>query len=88
MEGAVILKASGLILFGALFLWLGIRGWIHRREDRISAIEAVILRDEEPMPFTKIDRALAYIQPILFCIMGPMMILGGVAILATTGDHT
>lgn len=86
MEGAVILKAGGLLVFGALFIWLGILGWKHRSEDRISVIEAVLLGDEEPLPFSRIDRALAYIQPFLFLFMGPMMVLGGVAIIATTGE--
>ncbi len=82
----MILKTGGLLIFGALLILLGIRGWMHRGEDRISAIELVVLGDQKPMPFTKVDRALAYIQPILFLILGPMMILSSAAILMTTGE--
>ena len=53
VEGAVILKGLGLIGFGLLFIWLGITSWRNRREDRISIIEAAILKvaDAEPLPF-------------------------------------
>ena len=53
MEGEIILKGLGLASLGLLFIWLGITGWKHRREDRISIIEAAILKaaDAQPQPF-------------------------------------
>lgn len=88
MEGALILKGLGLIGFGLLFIWLGVTGWRRRREDRISIIEAAILKaaDAEPQPFALWDRMWAYVQPVLMLILGPLMLLGGIAILSLLGE--
>ncbi len=89
MDWEVILKGFGLLIFGALFVWFGFHGWRHRREERISLIEAVILkagRGEAPLPSKLWDRAMAYIQPILFLIFGPLMIFGGIAVLSLLGE--
>jgi len=56
VEGEIILKGVGLLGFGLLFVWLGQNGWRHRREQRISLIEAAILkaaRESEPLPFNR-----------------------------------
>lgn len=61
----------------------------HRREERISLIEASILRaagEEEPLPLSRWDRVMAYVQPVLMLIFGPLMILLGVAVLALLGE--
>lgn len=84
MEGAVVLKGLGLLLFGGLFVWLGLDGWKHRREDRISLIEETILAaggDQEPLPFNRWDRIMAYVQPILLLVFGPAMICLSLVIL-------
>ena len=89
MEGAVILKALGLLGFGTLFVWMGLNGWRHRREQRVSLIEAAILKaakGEEPLPFNRRDRAMTYVQPVLMLIFGPLMILCGVAVLSLLGE--
>ncbi|BDI61908.1 hypothetical protein [Qipengyuania nanhaisediminis] len=89
MEGEIILKGGGVIGFGALFLWLGFTGWKARREERINLIEKAILEvagEDEPLPLSRLDRAMAYIQPILMLIFGPLMILTGIAILGLLGD--
>ena len=88
MEGAVILKGLGLLIFGLLFVWLGLDGWRRRRAERISLIEATILKaggEKEPQPFNRWDRMMAYVQPVLMLIFGPLMILGGVAVLSLLG---
>lgn len=89
MEGAVILKGLGLLTFGALFVWFGIDGWRHRREERINLIEAAILKagnEDKPLLFNRWDRMMAYVQPLLMLIFGPLMILGGVAVLSLLGE--
>ena len=84
MEGAVILKGLSLLLGGALFIWLGVVGWRHRRGERISMIETSILRmggEDDPLPYNRWDRVMAYVQPILMLIFGPAMIFLGSVIL-------
>ncbi len=83
MEGAVILKGAGLLVFGVLFIWLGISGWKHRREARVSLTEATILKaaDADPLPLSRWDRAMAYVQPILALIFGPTMVFLGLVLL-------
>jgi hypothetical protein len=83
VEGALILKGIGLLCAGALFVWLGLSGWKHRREERISLIEAAILKPggAEPLPHNQWDRAMAYLQPVLMLIFGPAMILLGFVLL-------
>lgn len=88
MEGEIVLKGLGLIGFGLLFIWLGITGWRSRREERISIIEAAILKatDAEPQPLGRWDRIWAYVQPVLQLIFGTLMLLGGIAILSLLGE--
>ena len=88
MEGEVILKGGGFLVGGLLFIWLGILGWKHRREDRISVIEAAILKtaDAEPMPRNRWDRVMAYVQPILMLVFGPLMVVIGIGILTLMGE--
>ena len=92
MEGSVILKGLGLLIFGAMFVWFGIDGWRHRRQERISLIEAAILKaggDDNPLPLNRWDRMMAYVQPVLMLIFGPMMILlGRLALFGLTGERT
>ncbi|MGY6637364.1 MAG: hypothetical protein ACXIUO_09515 [Erythrobacter sp.] len=85
MEGEIVLQGLGLIGFGLLFIWLGITGWKSRREERISIIEAAILKatDAEPQPFGRWDSMWAHVQPVLMLIFGPLMLLSGIAILIT-----
>ncbi|GGA06894.1 hypothetical protein GCM10010923_16060 [Blastomonas marina] len=84
MEGEVITKGFGLLVFGALFVWRGIDGWRHRREERITLIEAATLKiggEDEPLPLNRWDRMMAYAQPVLMLLFGPAMIVLGFAIL-------
>lgn len=88
MEGEITVKGLGLIGFGLLFIWLGITGWRHRRDERISIIEAAILKatDAEPLPLSRWDRAWAYAQPVLALTFGPLMLFGGIAVLSLLGE--
>ena len=88
MEGEIILKGLALIGLGLLFIWLGVTGWRNRHEGRISIIEAVILKtaDAEPQPFGRWDRMWACVQPVLMIIFGPLMLLGGIAVLSLSGE--
>lgn len=88
MEGEIILKGGGFLVGGLLFIWLGILGWKHRREDRISIIEAAILKsaDAEPLPRNRWDRVMAYVQPILMLVFGPLMVVIGIGILTLMGE--
>ncbi|MGB3471311.1 MAG: hypothetical protein WBA51_10860 [Erythrobacter sp.] len=89
MDWEIILKGSGVVAFGLLFIVLGIIGWRHRREERINLIEAALLKlgdDDEPSPFSRWDRAMAYIQPVLMLIFGPLMVIGGIGILTLLGE--
>ena len=89
MEGEVITKGAGLLVFGSLFVWMGLDGWRQRREERISLIEAALLKagdEDEPLPLNRWDRAMAYVQPVLLLIFGPLMIIGGIAVLSLSGE--
>ncbi len=89
MDWEIILKGFGLVIFGLLFLRLGLDGWKHRRAERISLIEAAILKaggEDEPLPFNRWDRMMAYLQPVLMLVFGPLMIFGGIAVLSLLGD--
>lgn len=89
MEGEVILTGASLSAFGLLFTWLGVTGLRHRRKEHISLIEATILKaagQKDPLPFNRWDRIMAYVQPILMLIFGPLMILGGIAVLSLLGE--
>lgn len=88
LDGTVITKAAGLMMFGALFIYFGVHSWQDRRNERAKLIEAATLRtaDEEPLPLDAWDRAMAYIKPVLLLIFGPAMILLGLNILSTLGE--
>ncbi|MEP3421518.1 MAG: hypothetical protein ABJN35_07280 [Erythrobacter sp.] len=89
MDWEIVLKGAGLLVFGLLFVFLGVDGWRQRRAERVSLIEATILKasgEDEPLPFNRFDRMMAYVQPILMLTFGPLMIVGGLAILSMLGE--
>ncbi len=89
MDWEIVLKGTGLLIFGLLFLFLGLEGWRQRREERISLIEAATLKEtneDKPLPFNRWDQIMAYVQPVLMLIFGPLMIVGGFAILSMLGE--
>ena len=72
-----------LLVLGLGMTWLAILNWRHRHEERISLLEAAILKTTgvEPLPLTKLDRALQWFQIVMMSVFGPVMTLAGVAVL-------
>ncbi len=76
----ILLKGIIVLAVGLLFIGLGIYGWRVRREARISLLEAAILKggDADPLPFNWWDRVMAYLQPVLMLIFGPLLVALGI----------
>ena len=76
----ILLKGIIVLAVGFLFIGLGIYGWRVRREARISLIDAAILKvgDADPLPFNRWDRVMAYVQPVLMLIFGPLLVALGI----------
>jgi hypothetical protein len=76
---------KGLIIttVGLGMTWLAILNWRYRHEEKISLLEAAILKTtgEEPLPLTKFDRTLQWFQVIMMSLFGPVITLAGLAIL-------
>jgi hypothetical protein len=72
------------LLIGATLTHVGWRHWRYRKQQTISVLEAGLLKaaNAEPLPRTKIDRFLTYLQAILGCILGPFFLLCGIAVIA------
>jgi hypothetical protein len=68
---------------GALLTWLGWRHWRYRKEQTISVLETALLKTTggEPLPRTRLDRFLTYLQAFLGFILGPMFFLIGVIVI-------
>jgi hypothetical protein len=76
-----MIKALIFIAMGGLLTHTGWRHWRMRKMETVSVIEAALLKTAQqlPLPRTKLDKMLTYIQAILGLIFGPIiMILGGV----------
>ena len=71
------------LFLGALLIWIGWRHWRYRNQETISILEAGILKaaDEEPLPRTKVDRSLSYLQAGFGFILGPFFLLCGLAVI-------
>ena len=76
---------TGLLVLavGLLFCWFAFSGWRTRGRDRISLLEAAILRatGADPLPINRFDRALHGFQLIMLSIFGPTAVALGLAIL-------
>jgi hypothetical protein len=72
-----------LLLVGLGFSSLAILGWRHRHDERISIIEAAILKTTgaEPLPLTKFDRLLQLFQLVMMSLFGPLLTLVGLFLL-------
>ena len=78
-----MLKGVIFLLMGVGMTWLAVLNSRPRREERISLIEAAILRTTgaEPLPLTKFDRALQWFQIVMMSLFGPVLALVGLALL-------
>jgi hypothetical protein len=68
-------------LFGGFLTWIAVLNWRHRREEKISLLEAAILKTTgvEPLPLTKFDRWLQWFQIVMASILGPLLLVAGLA---------
>ena len=71
---------------GTSLIWLGWRHWRYRKEETINLIEGAILKTfgAEPLPRTRVDRFLAYLQAILGFLFGAFFLL--ISILAVLNE--
>jgi TRAP-type C4-dicarboxylate transport system permease small subunit len=84
LERAVIAGITYLLI-GALLSWVGWRHWRYRKEETVSALEVGILKvtGQEPLPRTRLDRFLTYLQATFGFVLGPFFfVLGIIVILA------
>ena len=76
---------AGLIslAIGVVAHFAGWNHWRYRKQETINILEAAILRPtgEAPLPLTKLDWFLKYLQAVLGFILGTLFILAGVAII-------
>ncbi len=76
---------AGLValVMGLVALSVGWNQWRYRKQETINLLEAAILRPtgEEPLPLTKLDWFLKYLQAILGFILGSFFIFIGVAVI-------
>ena len=73
---------------GALLVWVGFAHWRYRKQETIGILEAAILHaaDEEPLPLTRIDWFLKYLQAILGFTLGPVFAVLGIMIILSELD--
>jgi hypothetical protein len=83
LEGTVIFKGLIFVAFGVAMTWLAVLNWRHRREERISLLEAAILKTTgvEPLPLTKFDRVLQWFQIVIMSLFGPLLTFAGLSML-------
>jgi len=82
LGGAVIAGLIALVM-GMVLTWVGWRHWRYRNEETIGALEASILKmtGESPLPRTRVDRFLTYLQASFGFVLGPFFLLVGVVII-------
>ncbi|QSR18072.1 hypothetical protein [Novosphingobium sp. KA1] len=79
-----MIPAILFLVFGGFLTWVAVVNWRHRSEEKISALEAAILRatGEEPLPLTRLDKAFQTFHLVFASIFGPLFLLLGAAMLA------
>ena len=78
-----MIAALFFLLFGGFLTWVAVMNWRHRYAEKISILEAVILKTTgvEPLPLTRFDRALQWFHIIMATILGPLLLVVGIALL-------
>lgn len=77
-----------LIGVGALFSWFALMGWKHWGDEKISLMEAAVLKlsGEEPLPLSRFDHWLHKFQIIMMTLVGPsLLFIGGYSLLRELG---
>ncbi|SBV34614.1 protein of unknown function [uncultured Sphingopyxis sp.] len=71
------------LAMGVLLFWAGWNHWRHRREETVNILEGAILdaTGAEPLPLTKLDWFLKYLQAILSFVFGFLFTLMGAVII-------
>ena len=74
-----MIVAFFIIAFGGFLTWVAVMNWRHRGEEKISILEAVILKTTgvEPLPLTRLDRWLQRFHIVFASIFGPLLLLVG-----------
>jgi hypothetical protein len=82
VEGAVTIGLLALAM-GILLFLAGWNHWRYRRQETVNILEGAILdaTGAEPLPLTKLDWFLKYLQSILSFIFGSFFTLLGVVII-------
>lgn len=67
-------------VFGGFLTFMAVLNWRNRREEKISLLEAAILKatGEEPLPLTKFDRALQWFHIVMASVFGPVLLFLGI----------
>ncbi|WP_146130847.1 hypothetical protein [Sphingopyxis lindanitolerans] len=71
------------LAMGVLLFWVGWNHWRYRRQETINILEGVVLNftGEEPLPPTKLDWFLKYLQALLGFVFGSFFTLLGAVII-------
>ena len=72
-----------VFLFGGFLTAVAIMNWRHPHEEKISLLEGAVLKatGEEPLPLTRFDKFLQWLQVITASILGPILLIAGIAAL-------
>ena len=72
------------LAIGILVTWFGWRHWRYRKEETVNLLEAAMLRTTglDPLPRTRLDRFLTYVQAVLGFVLGPILFMLGVAVIS------
>jgi hypothetical protein len=78
-----VIAALFFLSFGGFLSWIAILNWRHRHGEKISLLQAAILKTtgEEPLPLTRFGKVLQWFQVIMASILGPILLIVGIAML-------
>ena len=78
-----MIAALFFLAFGGFLTFVAILNWRHRHEEKINLLEAAILKatGQEPLPLTRLDRILQTFHIIMASILGPFLLIVGIALM-------